>query len=59
MEIVQSQMNKTPKITYHSQADPLEGELDDYLAAPTKYTNVVEFWEVCISFSLLRSADIV
>lgn len=48
-----------PMHGYHSQADTLEGELDDYLAAPTKYTNVVEFWEVCISFSLLRSADIV
>ena len=35
-----------PMRAYNSQADTLEGELDDYLAAPLKYSTVVEFWQV-------------
>ena len=36
-----------PMHAYNSQADTLEGELDDYLAAPLKYCIIVEFWQVC------------
>ena len=46
-----------PMQAYHPQADTLEGEVDDYLSAPTKYVNAVVFWQVCINCSLLRSAD--
>lgn len=46
-----------PMHTHNPQADTLEGELDDYLAVPCIYVNVVEFWQVCINCSLLRSAD--
>jgi hypothetical protein len=39
-----------PMHAYNSQADTLEGELDDYLAAPCKYSPPVEFWQVCNKF---------
>ena len=45
-----------PMHAYNSQADTLEGELDDYLAAPLTYVGIVEFWQVCIICSLLRHA---
>jgi hypothetical protein len=36
-----------PMPAYRPQADTLEGEVDDYLAAPTIYANIIEFWQVC------------
>lgn len=36
-----------PMPTTRPQGDTLEDELDDYLAAPAKYANLLEFWEVC------------
>ena len=29
-----------------SQADTLESEVDNYLANPTGFANIIEFWEV-------------
>jgi hypothetical protein len=37
-----------PMHAYNPQADTLEGELEDYLAAPIAYANAVEFWQVSI-----------
>lgn len=33
--------------TYRSQADTLEGEVDNYLADQVQDANVIEFWQVC------------
>jgi hypothetical protein len=29
-----------------TSADTLEDEVDDYLAAPTTYAGIIEFWQV-------------
>lgn len=36
-----------PMPAYSAQADTLDREVDDYLAAPTKFATIIDFWEVC------------
>ena len=47
MQAALARLGVGPMPAYRSQADTLEGEVDDYLAAPTKSANIIQFWEVC------------
>ena len=41
-----------PMHAHNPQAGTLEGELDDYLAAPLTYVGIVEFWQVYNLFTV-------
>jgi hypothetical protein len=46
METALAFLGLGPVHGYNPQADTLEGEVEEYLAAPLKYANVVQFWQV-------------
>ena len=47
MQAALAHLGVGPMPAYRSQADTLEDEVDDYLAAPLKYAPIIEFWQVC------------
>ena len=47
MQAALANLGVGPMPSYGTQANTLEGEVEDYLAAPTKLVDIVEFWQVC------------
>jgi hypothetical protein len=57
METALAFLGLGPVHGYNPQADTLEGEVEEYLAAPLKYANAVQFWQVSRKLFSVKSTE--